>query len=266
MTAAAGDRRSRGPAILRAAAWQALIALATLSLAAAASAAPASTFKIAPVPIPGFPHTGDILGAGADVEAHVTISGTEYGGFPSPLTGATFYGPPGFRLDPSGFADCPTSVLQARGAIGCPRGSGAAIGKGLGVVSFGSERVDENVSIRGFFAPGGLTFYVEGKTPASFEILENAHWIAPGAPYGQSLVVEVPLVETVPGADDASILSFNVKLGAAYRKDGKTISYLTLPSSCPQGGFPLKSELKFLSGETVMVPYRQPCPRNRKGA
>ena len=54
------------------------------------------------------------------------------------------------------------------------------------------------------------------------------------APYGPEMTVELPLVETVPGADDASILSFKVKVGAAYKRDGKTVSYITLPRRAPK--------------------------------
>ena len=110
-------------------------------------------------------------------------------------------------------------MLEASGAAGCPDDSRAGpTGEGLGVVSFGGERVNEKVSIQDFFAPGGgLTFYVEGRTPTSFQVLEKAAWMTAAAPYGPELVIEVPLVETVPGADDASILSFRVKLGAAYK-------------------------------------------------
>lgn len=76
-------------------------------------------------------------------------------------------------------------------------------------------------------------------------------------------MIEVPLVQTVPGADDASILSFKVKVGAAYRKAKNTVSYITLPRKCPKGGLPVKAELKFMSGETVTVAYKHPCPRRK---
>ena len=248
-------------------AWicSALAALSGFAFAASAAAIPAVTLKVAPVPVPGFPGTGDILGAGAAVEVHVTISGDEYGGFPSPLTEMSFYAPAGVKVTPAGFVECAPAVLEANGAAGCPKNSSAGpTGEGLGVVAFGGDRVNEKVSIQDFFAPnGGLTFYVEGNTPAYFQVLEKAQWTMASVPYGPELVVEVPLVETVPGADDASILSFKVKVGAAYRKAGKTVSYLTLPRKCPQGGAPLKAEFKFMSGETVTVAYKQPCPRRK---
>jgi hypothetical protein len=253
-----------GRPLRRAFASLALLLLACLAFTAAASARPAVTLELTPIPIPGFPGTGDILGAGAEVEAKVTISGTEYGGFPSPLVGASFYAPAGVKVNPAGFGDCASSVLEANGAAGCPKDSRAGpTGEGLGVVSFGGERVNEKVSIQDFFAPGGgLTFYVEGRTPTSFQVLEKAAWTTAAAPYGPELEIEVPLVETVPGADDASILSFRVKLGAAYKKGGKTVSYLTLARSCPKAGYPLKAEFKFMDGETVTTADRQPCPKH----
>jgi hypothetical protein len=234
-----------------------------LVLAPVAVGAPTATLKASALPIPGFGGTGDILGAGAEVEVEMTISGSEYGGFPSPLTGLNLYAPAGVGVDAAGFPTCAASVLEADGPVGCPRKSSAGPpGVGLGVVAFGGDRVPESVSIQSFFAPAGsLSFYVEGKTPASFQILEKAHWVPATAPFGQEVLVEVPLVETDPGGPDASVLSFKVKIGAAYRRGKRTISYITQPKRCPKGGFPVQTELKFLSGETTTVAYKVPCPK-----
>jgi hypothetical protein len=81
-----------------------------------------------------------------------------------------------------------------------------------------------------------------------------------GGPFGQELIVEVPLSETVPGADDASVTSFDVKVGAAFRRGGKIDSYITQPRKCPHPGFPVKIELKFLSGETTTLTETLPRP------
>jgi hypothetical protein len=241
------------------------ILFASLSLASVASAAPTATFKTRPLPIPGFPGTGDILAAGVEVEVQATISGTEYGGFPSPLTELDIYAPTGLKVTPMGFPACSLSLLQTGG---CPKKSSAGPqGTGLGVVSFGGERVPEAVTIQPFFAPGGgLMFVVNGNTPASFEVLEPGHWTAAAAPYGSEMVVMVPLIETVPGANDASVTSFKVTVGAAYRKGRRTVSYLTQPKHCPKGGFPAKMELKFLSGESTTVADTVPCPPHPGGA
>jgi hypothetical protein len=225
-------------------------------------AAPMATLKAAAIPIPGFRGTGDILGAGVEAELQMTISGTEYGGFPSPLTGLNVFAPAGVKITPRGFPTCAQTTLQLKGAGGCPQKSNAGPrGRGLGVVNFGGERVPEEVTIQPFFSPGGgLTFYVVGSTPASFEVLEPGHWVGASQPFGAELIVVVPLIETVPGANDASVTSFKVKVGAAYRKNGRVISYLTQPRKCPRGGFPTRVELQFLSGETTTVSTVVPCP------
>jgi hypothetical protein len=239
------------------------LVLVSLALAGQAWATPTATLKATAVPIPGFRGTGNILGAGTEARLQVTISGTEYGGFPSPLIGLDVYAPAGLKVAPTGFPTCAPTILAARGAGGCPKRSSAGPqGIGSGVVSFGGERVPEEVTIQPFFAPGGgLTFFVMGSTPAYFEVLEPGHWVVAAAPYGPEMIVVVPLIETAPGANDASVTSFTVTVGAAYRKGGRTVSYLTSPKRCPKSGFPTKMVLEFLSGETVPVTATVPCPR-----
>ena len=97
-----------------------MLGLAVLGLSASASAAPTITLKAKAVPIPGFPHTGNILGAGAALKAEYTISGTEYGGFPAPLIGVKFYGPASAKLHPQGFATCAASVIETSGPGAMP--------------------------------------------------------------------------------------------------------------------------------------------------
>jgi hypothetical protein len=62
------------------------VTLGILAAPATASAGPAVTLSGRILPIPGFPHTGNILGAGAAVEVHFAISGSEIApGVPSQL-------------------------------------------------------------------------------------------------------------------------------------------------------------------------------------
>jgi hypothetical protein len=241
----------------------AVLGLGLVGAQAAALAAPTVTLRVHPLPILGFPGTGDFLGAGAEIETQVTISGSEYGGFPSPMTGLNIYAPAGVKITPQGFPTCTPLVLESMGPGACPKRSRAGPpGVGLGAVAFGSETVLEKVTILEFFAPqNGLTFYVEGRTPANFEILEKAHWVRAGNPFGPELMIDVPLVETVPGAPDASVLSFKVRVGAAYKVRKRTVSYITSPKRCPKGGFPVKMAIKFLSGETVTALDKVSCPR-----
>lgn len=243
----------------------AAIGLAVLGLAAAASAAPTFTLKTTALPIPGFPGTGDILGAGAVIQVEGKISGTEYGGFPPPLIGIRYFAPAGAKLHRQGFASCAPSVVEEEGPGSCPKKSFAGPkGVGLGVVSFGTERVPETASVQPLFAPdGGLELFLDGSTPVLVEILAAGQIVNSAPPFGVEFIGDVPLIETVPGALDASILQGTVRVGTAYKQDRKTISYVTLPVRCPKGGWPVKVQLSFLGGATAEDGYKMPCPKSQ---
>lgn len=249
------------------------LGIACLGLPATAGAtSTAVTLKLKGVPIPvdpgaahspTYPGTGNTLGAGTAVEGEYKISGTEYGGFPPPLTGVTFLAPAGVKLHPQGFITCSTAILESHEIAHCPKKSAASsVGSVSGVVSFGETRVHETLSLQAFFAPAGeLAFYAEGRSPAVIEILGKAGFTYAGGGFGPRFSVAVPLVETVPEAPYGVVEAAKLKVGAAFMRNGKLISYITLPNRCPKGGFPVRSELKFLTGEPVTVNTKMPCPR-----
>jgi hypothetical protein len=250
----------------------ACLAIAAVSLPATALAAPKVTVRAKILPVlknpaspngGSYPKTGNILGAGASVEAQMTISGIEYGGFPSPLTGVVVYLPSGTKLHPQGFTTCSNAILESHEVQNCPKKSIASPkGEVLGVVSFGASRVQEKATVQAFFTPGGnIAFYTEGREPTVIEILSTGRFSGASSPFSQKLTAVVPLVSTVPGAPYASVLSIKIRVGAAFMQGKKLISYGTVPKKCPKGGFPAKTELKFLSGETSTVSIKVPCPK-----
>jgi hypothetical protein len=244
------------------------LTICALALSGTASAAPTVTITAKPVPIPGFPHTGNHKGAGAAVEATFHISGTEYGGFPPPLIGVNFFLPTGSKIHSAGFKKCSPEALKNTGPRACPKGSRAGpVGHAEGVVSFGKERVKEAVTIESFFTANGLSFYTEGHSPVQLEFVSNGKYtkLGGGGGFGPELITEVPLVETVPGAPDASTEFINVKVGTAMRSHGKTIYYGTTPKTC-HGSWKGKAEMLFaglggLAPQTVTVPVSVPCPK-----
>ncbi|MGO9488138.1 MAG: hypothetical protein ACLQBB_03810 [Solirubrobacteraceae bacterium] len=247
-----------------------VLALLGLALPGAAPATPVVTFKAKPVPIPGYPHTGFILGAGTALEAEYHISGTEYGGFPPPLIHVDFYLPAGVVLHPAGFPTCPLATLEPNGLgpAHCPRGSAAGpAGSVTGYVAFGREIVPETASVQSFYAPsGGLTFFTFGHEPVLLEILSKAHYVDAGGGFSKKLESDVPLVETVPGAQDASVKTIRVRVGSAMTVHGQPVYYGRMPSSCPKKYLPVRTELTFaglggLAEQTVTVEYKAPCPR-----
>jgi hypothetical protein len=255
----------------RTAVYLAILGLASMAMPAAAAALPTVKFKALALPIPGFAQTGDILGAGSDLQTEYAIEGSEYAGGPPPIIGVNFYLPNGTTLHPSGFPTCSPSVLERFGPIRCPKGSAAGpVGQVLGFVTFGDQRVEEAVELSSFYAPGGgIEFFADGHSPVSIEVLSKGHYVrlngAEG--FGWKVEVEVPLVATVPGAPYASVRTIIGKFGSAYIAHGRTIYYGRVPKTCPQGGFPLKTEVTFAeNGEparprTVTVQYTAPCPR-----
>jgi hypothetical protein len=256
----------------RASTCLAVVGLVLLALSGVASATPTVTFKAKAVPIPGFPGTGNILGAGAAVEAEYEIGGTEYEGSPPPIIGVTVFLPKGTKLHPSGFPTCSNTVLEQIGPSGCPKGSAAGpIGKVVGFVSFGGERVIENAELSSFYSPGGgLEFFTAGHSPVSLEILSAGKYsqLSGGGGFGPKLFTKVPLVPSVPGAPFASVKSIKVKAGSAIKKNGKTTYYGRVPTKCPKGGFPIKTEVMFAENGDETKPiivtksFKAPCPRH----
>jgi len=273
-----------------------LTALAVFGLGACAQPAAAAepsariaVFKARAVPIPkpgggSYPHTGNCLGCGAAVEAEYAIEGSGYGataqnpdgGIP-PISQINFYLPAGARLHPQGFGTCSEETLKNLGPAACKRSSVASpVGSVLGEVTFGTERVPEQAELRAFFAPhGGLLFYTAGHSPVALEIVSSGHYRnSHQRPYGLELETLVPPVASVPGAPLASVRTIKLKAGAAIRKGRSIISYGYLPSKCPKGGFPVKTEITFggsfgpgrefgIPAQVHTATYRAPCPRRR---
>jgi len=244
--------------------------LALLALPGAALALPSISIKAQIIPIPGFAHTGNILGAGAGVKAEVKITGNEYGGFPPPLIGVSAFLPTGTVLHPQGFTTCPRkTVFEEKAPENCPKASLAGLGRVLGVVAFGKTRVPEEAELFTFFAPGGgLEFFTFGHSPTTLEVPSEGHYVHLGGSggFGPEFIAPVPLVETVPGAPYASVEAIDFKIAAAYRKHGKPVYYGTVPKKCPKGGFHVRSQMTFAENGNLATPgtvttnFRVACP------
>jgi hypothetical protein len=249
----------------------AVAGLGVLITPAVVSATPTVAFTMRAVPIPGFPHTGNILGAGAAATLDFTIGGSEYFGDAPPVIGFRFYAPAGGVVNVDGWPTCSEETLDNIGPSGCPNGSKAGpIGAVLGYVTFGEERVEETAKLYPFFRPGGgLEYFAVGLSPVDIEAMATGRFSHLGGidGYGFEEEEEVPLIATVPDGPDASIKAITGRFGGATKLHGKPIYYFRLPKSCPPGGFPLKAEVTFAEGgdpskpETVSAYSSAPCPR-----
>jgi hypothetical protein len=259
------------------------IGLGCLAVALAVAAAPVEVASATPtviahgeaVPIPGYPETGNIYGAGAAVLAEYHITGSEYEGSPPPLAGINVYLPKGTILHTAGFKTCAPSVLEPSGPgpAACPPASRAGPpGEVHGFVTLGGERVKETATVESFFAPGGgLEFFTAGHSPVSLEVLSSGTIHNPhgAAGFGPEFETQIPLVASLPGAPYASVESIKVRVGNAYgpRNPKKATYYGRVPKKglCPKGGFRAKTEVIFaavggLPLQTVTKEIRVPCP------
>jgi hypothetical protein len=253
-----------------------MLILVALMLPGVAYAKPTVKVKAEAVPIPGFPHTGDILGAGTAAHGEVTIEGNEYFGSPPPIIGVNVYLPLGVQLHPNGFPTCDASTIENLGPSACPKGSAAGpVGNAIGFVTLGGERVEETAELFTFYGPGGGGYvFADGRTPVSLEILSTERLVKPGdsGGSGPEMSFNVPLVASLPGAPYASIRSIDLQAGSAYRSHGHTIYYARLPHTCPRGGWPAHEEVIFAEGgepsrpETVEVSEKLPCPSEAAAA
>jgi hypothetical protein len=239
------------------------VVLVVLGLPAFASAATVTGVKAAIKPIPGFPETGNILGAGAEVEVEGKLEGDELpGGLPLQTRKLVLYFPAGTKIDPTGFPTCTVAKLEEAGPEGCPKQSRIADGT-VGVadqIGMG-EATREIGALEVYVAPGnGVVAYANAAAPISAQIIIPAHWETAPAPYGPKLTFEIPLVDSVPGALPVSGTSLHVKAGAAIRKGGKTYYYGRVPAKCPKGGFPGKGEVTLEGGQNIVTELKVPCP------
>jgi hypothetical protein len=240
-----------------------------LALPASALATPKATVHARPIPIPGVPHSGNFFNAPSGLELQVSFEGTEFtGGVPAPLTEVKTWLPKGAKVHEKGFVSCPPSKLERGGPHACPKKSQASpVGKTHVVDVIAGEPVYENGTVQGFFAPGGgLEFWAESPSPVKAELVvstAHSHKTSEG-PFGLMYTSPVKLVESVPGAPPVTTLSFTLKIGGAYKKHGKWISYGTTPASCPLGHWPFKAEFSFLDNGSTTVETTAPCPKGGK--
>jgi hypothetical protein len=260
---AQSTEQGEGKLMRKASMYLVLIALVALGLPAAASAATVTGVKAAIKPIPGFPETGDILGAGAVVEVEGKLEGNELpGGLPLQTRKLVVYFPAGTKISSAGFPTCTVAKLEQDGPQGCPAKSRIADGT-VGVADqIGSgEATREEGALEIFVMPGnGVVAYANAAAPISAQIVIPAHWETAPAPYGPKLTFEIPLVDSVPGALPVSGTSIHVRAGAAIKKNGKTYYYGRVPTKCPKGGFPGKGEVGLEGGQNIVTELKVPCP------
>jgi hypothetical protein len=188
-------------------------------------------------------------------------------GLPSPVTRFALRIPANLELIGSslGLAICESGTLLASGSLGCSPNARLGYGSAEIKVPVGPEPVEESASIEAEMGPPvggeiGVLLYAEAGTPVAAQLIFPGVLFGSGSTSGQSLNTSIPLIPTLPGAPDISMVSMNLSLGPehlTYYKQvhGRTVGYrpegIALPVRCPAPGFRFKSEIAFLDGSTV---------------
>lgn len=243
----------------------ALLIASALSHASGASAAPTATLHVSFNP--------QRLGASTSLAFQIRILAGN--SIPSPLTGVDLHYPSdiGVAISGLGLDTCSLATLEYVGPIGCAAEARMGEGSALAELPFSSDIIQEPAEIAILRAPEddghpGFSFYAQGNTPISLPVIFPGILLSGTTAETETIRIHVPLVETLPGADDVSVTQLNATLGPhglTYYEHthGKFIPYhprgILLPNKCPRGGFPFSASLTFIDGSHTTAASEIPC-------
>jgi hypothetical protein len=254
-----------------------VLVLTGLALPAISAAKPTVTLAARAVPIPKnlleptgpkWPRTGNRAGAGVELEAEFTITGSEDFGLPAALRRVVFYLPRGTSIHTAGFAKCrPKLSGWTHAGPPCPSRSFASVpGEQRELMNFSGTGAHAAATQGAFFpAGGGLGFWSHITSGPLGGRGYNTGGLTPaGGAYGYKLTENLPYQTVMNTSVGITTVALDFTLGAAYMKGSKLVSLVTMPKACPAGGLPVKAELSFGDGaepswETVAVISKEPC-------
>ncbi len=204
---------------------------------------------------------------------------TSEGTAPPPLTSLDLRIPAGMNYTTTtlGLAVCQPSALEARGLAGCPPNSRLGYGSALVEVPFGTGEGHEIPEIQAVSGPspkGNLVvlFYANGLYPVYAQLAFSGEVLPDSGAFGSQLQTSVPLVASVPGGPDVSIVNVQATIGPSHltyykRLHGHRVAFrprgVAVPERCPRGGFPFAADFRFQDGSRASASTTVPCPPRR---
>jgi hypothetical protein len=200
---------------------------------------------------------------------------------PPPLTSLDLRMPAGINYTTTtlGLALCRPAVLLAHGAGSCPANSRLGYGSAYVEVPFGTGAGHEIPQVQAFSAPspkGNLVvlFYANGLEPISAQLAFTGEVLPATGSFGSHLASTIPLVTSVPGGPDVSIVTVTATIGPQHltyykRVHGRRVPFhprgVSVPEHCPAGGFPFAAAFSFQDGSSTTAATTVPCPpRHRR--
>ena len=221
----------------------------------------------------------DRLGASTTISFGFHVETAE-GTAPPPMTKIDLRMPAGISYTTTtlGLSICQPQALLERGIAGCSPNSRLGYGSALVEVPFGvgaGHEIPEVQAVAGPSPNGNLVvlFYANGLSPVSAQLAFSGEVLAASGVFGTQLAVNVPLVTSVPGGPDVSIVSVQTTIGPShltyYRHlHGRLVAFhpkgVSVPERCPRGGFPFAAEFAFQDGSSTSATTTVRCPRRRR--
>jgi hypothetical protein len=204
---------------------------------------------------------------------------TSEGTAPPPLTSLDLRIPAGMNYTRTtlGLSICRPSALLAKGLAGCPSNSRLGYGSALVEVPFGvgnGHEIPEVQAVAGPSSAGNLVvlFYANGLFPVSAQLTFSGEVLPDSGAFGSQLQTKVPLVASVPGGPDVSIVNVQSTIGPAHltyykHVHGRLVAFrprgVAVPERCPRGGFPFAANFGFQDGSGASASTTVPCPPRR---
>ena len=163
---------------------------------------------------------------------------------------------PRATINPRAFPSCRRADLEARKAPdGCPAAS--RLGRGTALVDARPIVAEPLTATIDVFngGPGRLLFLGRTTSPIAVQVVFEGALRRTTGRYGYVLTVDMPKLPTVPGARDASVSAFGVRVQARRRG----VSYLEAPRRCPASGLPFQGTYAFEDGSTATASARILC-------
>jgi hypothetical protein len=198
---------------------------------------------------------------------------------PPPLSKMSLQLPAGMNYTTTtlGLALCKPQVLQAEGPDGCPANSRLGSGSASVEVPFGTgagHEIPEIQAVAGPSTSGNLVvlFYANGLYPVSAQLEFSGEVLPDTGHFGSQLALNVPLVTSVPGGPDVSIVRVQAEIGPRHltyykRVHGHRVPFqprgVAVPEHCPRGGFPFAAEFTFQDSSQTSATTSVPCPPRR---
>ncbi len=253
-------------------------ALTALAVALLAVVAPASAIAVSEHATLNAAFNPDRLGTPTTITFGFHLATSE-GTAPPPLTGVDLEMPAGMNYTATtlGLAICQPAALAAKGLAGCPANSRLGYGSADVEVPFGAgsgHEIPEVQAVSGPSPKGNLTvlFYANGLYPVYAQLAFSGEVLPDSGHFGSQLATTVPLIASVPGGPDVSVVSVTSTIGPSHltyykHVHGRLVSFrprgVSVPEHCPRGGFPFSADFSFLDGSRASAQTTVSCPPRR---